>query len=431
MTQGTAAAAPAPPPAAPAPAQQSVVQYPAPSGVPAGHAVEDTPTLLNRLQLAGMAIAIVFGLLSAMLQFFGWQADGNAAGDTEQLIRVQEIQSSLLHADALATNAFLEPGKINAEQSADYTDALDTVLTEIAAAAKAQPADQKALAALAVDVNDYATGVALARAYNEEQKPVGAEYLSEASASLHANALPILDNLTTANSDRAQGSMAGQHPIWLALVGILALVGLWWLNRRLAQLFRRRVNVGLAVAAVIVLLVTVVSGIAAWRGDNQNDSLRGDQLANAIDQSAARTAANDAKANESLRLINRGSGDKYEGPWADDAKVVEAKADPDSLSDWEAYTRVHKKMMDLEETDFHRQAVAIATDSTKDGATALFQKFDAASVSIIDKAGDDVQDQLRSGRSLAFAGLVLTVLLGIVAAMSVSRGLGARRREYA
>ena len=68
------------------------------------------PSLLNRLQIIGMAAVLLFGLASGLVQFLSYQSDGRAADDTEQLVRVQEIQSSLLRADALATNAFLIGG---------------------------------------------------------------------------------------------------------------------------------------------------------------------------------------------------------------------------------------------------------------------------------------------------------------------------------
>lgn len=428
MTQ--AAQAPPPPAAGPAP-QPSVVQYPAPTGAPAARTVVDTPALLNRWQLIGMAIAIVFGLACAFLQFLGWQADGRAANDTEQLIRVQDIQSSLLHADALATNSFLEGGTVDPKQLQGYGKTIERVFREISEAAEAQPADEKALEALNVAVNDYANAVEIARAYNRYGYPVGAEYLSEASAALRADAIPVLENLVTANSDRAQGSMNGQHPIWLLLVGVLALAGLWWLNRQLAQHFRRRINVGLAIAAVIVLLVTVVSAAAAWKGDNQNDGLRDDELSAAMDQAAARTAANDAKANESLRLIKRGSGATYEDPWKAAAAIVEKKAAPSTLDAWHEYTRVHEQMMKLEDTDLHPRALAIASNPGKGGSTAPFTDFDNASAGIVAGNGSTTTDELRAGRAIAFVGVLLTVILGVAAAVAVARGIGARRREYA
>ena len=43
-------------------------------------------------------------------------------------MRVQDIQTSLLRADALATNAFLVGGLEPAEQRAEYDEAIDDVL---------------------------------------------------------------------------------------------------------------------------------------------------------------------------------------------------------------------------------------------------------------------------------------------------------------
>ena len=129
-----------------APTTIATVGSPVPAVAPQGF--EDVPSLLNRWQVAAVATCLVFGVLSALLQFMGWQANGRAADNTEQLVRVQAIQSSLLRADALATNAFLVGGLEPAEQRAEYDEALDDVLREITDAAEAQPADREALAAL-------------------------------------------------------------------------------------------------------------------------------------------------------------------------------------------------------------------------------------------------------------------------------------------
>ncbi|MFC7505103.1 hypothetical protein ACFQRR_23825, partial [Nocardioides sp. GCM10030258] len=211
--------------------------------------------LLNRWQLIGMTVAILFGVFSALIQFGAWQSDGRAADDTEQLVRVQEIKSSLLRADALATNAFLVGGLEDPDQRKEYDAALSSVLTEIANAAESQPADREVLAALNVEVADYATAVAQARNNNRLGYPIGAEYLRGASKELRSDAIPLIDNMVTANTERTEDAMAGQHPIWLVLLGLAVLVVLVWLNRELAKHFHRRINKGIAFAAVIVLVV--------------------------------------------------------------------------------------------------------------------------------------------------------------------------------
>ena len=121
--------------------------------------------------------------------------------------------------------------------------------------------------------------------------------------------------------------MAGQHPFWLLLIGLVALAVLVWLNLMLARRFRRYLNVGIAVAGVIVVVTTLVAAVAAWRADSQNDDLLQNELQIAVDQAAARTAGNDAKAYESLRLILQGSGPTYEPLWEAAAAVVDDRAD--------------------------------------------------------------------------------------------------------
>ncbi|TQK72168.1 hypothetical protein [Nocardioides sp. SLBN-35] len=422
----TPAAAPPPPAAAPAPAAAA----PAPAAQPASSYV-DTPALLNRWQLIGMSVAIVFGIVSALVQFVGWQSDGRAAGDTEQLVRVQEIQSSLLRADALATNAFLVAGLEDPAQRKEYDDAIDTVLRDIANAAEAQPADRKALAALNEQVDTYATYIAQARANNRQGFPVGAGYQTTASDQLRNEAIPILDALVDANTDRADGAMSGQHPIWLLVLGLLVLAGLWWLNRELARTFRRRFNTGLVIAAAIVAAVTVVTAAGAWIRDSSNDSLRDGEFQDAVSSAVARTAANDAKANESLRLIKRGSGADNEKKWGEKAAVVEKKAPAADLADWRTYAERHALIVEADDSNRWSDAVDIATTGDKEkGATAPFDSFDAALAKSIDEASTAAIDDLRSGRVIALILSGLTLLLGVGAALAVARGIGQRRREF-
>ncbi|MCX6401659.1 MAG: hypothetical protein NTX33_17235 [Propionibacteriales bacterium] len=417
------------PQAAPPPAAKAPVPAPAAAGKSAPGLV-DTPALLNRWQLIGMSVAIVFGVLSALIQFGGWQSDGRAADDTEQLVRVQEIKSSLLRADALATNAFLVGGLEDPEQREEYDAALSSVLTEIANAAESQPADREVLAALNVEVSDYATAVAQARDNNRLGFPIGAEYLSGASTELRADAIPLIDNMVSANTDRTEDAMAGQHPVWLVLLGLVALAVLVWLNRELARHFRRRINKGIAVAAVIVLLVTVVTAFGALVRDNSNDSLLDGELATALSESNARTAANDAKANESLRLIKRVPGDSaFEVAWQASREIVDESASRETIGSWNDYVAQHEEIVRLDDAGQWNRAVTLATESTG-GSTEPLDNFDATAKSVVTEARDVVVDDLRSGRILALVLSGLTVLLGVAAAVAVSRGIGERRREF-
>ena len=90
----------------------------------------------------GVAGLATFLLLTSALQ--------RAESSTAQLIRVQQIQTNLLRADANATNAFLVGGLEPADQRKAYDDAITEASQLIAEAADAEPADQDALSALNV-----------------------------------------------------------------------------------------------------------------------------------------------------------------------------------------------------------------------------------------------------------------------------------------
>ncbi len=225
--------------------------------------------------------------------------------------------------------------------------------------------------------------------------------------------------------------MAGQHPFWLLLIGLLAGAVLIWLSMLLAHRFRRYLNVGIAIAMVIVVVSQLVASIAAWRGDNQNDGLLDNELQTAVDQAAARTAGNDAKAYESLRLIKRGSKATNEPKWEAAAKIVDDKADPAALDLWDKYADGHDQIASLDDDDLWFKARDSRSSSSPDGTTANFNAFDDATRKAAAENGATTTDDLRAGRGIALVGSLLTLLLGLAASVAVARGVSARRKEYA
>jgi hypothetical protein len=390
----------------------------------------DTPALLRRWNLLAVATVVAFGVLSAVVQLVGWQSDGRAAGDTDQLVRVQGIESSLLRADALATNGYLLAGLEPTDRQHEYDQAIDGVLRQIADAAEAQPADRTALAALNQQVEQYAANVAQAAVYDRIGYPVGIAYQTTASVQLRDQTKPILEALVKANSQRSTDAMGGQHPTWLLLVGVLALVSLVLINRQMAQAFRRRINTGLAIAAAIVLVTTLVTAVAALLHARANHSTQHHAYREAVAAATARTAANDAKAIESLRLINRGAGTTWEPQWAAARAVVETTA-PADRSSWRTYVQRHEQVVHLDNSNQWKRAVVLATSSDdKVGTSKPLDDFDHAMERLSTSEGAKASRDLRSGRDLALALGILTALLGVVAAVAVNRGIGERQKEF-
>lgn len=391
---------------------------------------EDVPRLLNRLQAIAVAVCLVFGVVAAAMQVLSWQANGRAADNTEQVVRVQQIQSLLLRADAIATNAFLIGGLEPPAARAEYDAATDDVLRLIADAAVAQPADRRVLADLNVEVRSYTTAVAQARDYNRQNFPIGIAYLNNAGDSLRTEALPMVKALVDANSERAVDEMEGQYPVWLFWIGLACAVVLWRINRSLAVRFHRRFNVGVSVAAALVVVLTLLAAVHAFGKSGDNDETRAGPYQQAVDEASARTAANDAKAQESQGLINRGSGAAYEEDWARAAAIVEATASPRTLRLWTEYVALHRRVRSLDEGGAWDRAVALATSVDASGPTALLGEVDVAAEQVVAESATAATDAFRSGGFASLFLVVLTLLGSVIAAATATWGINQRRREY-
>jgi len=445
MTQATQGAptpavpsAAAPTPAAPAPAPQ------APRALdPLGTDREDdaarqraarVPTTLARLRLTVIVAALVFAALTAAQLAVAWQANRAAADDTEQLIRVQGIKTSLLRADALATNAFLIGGLEPAEQRAAYDDAVDQTVRAITDAARAQPADRAALGELSSAVLDYTSGMELARANNRLGLPVGGAYLRQSSAALRSTALPIVDALIDANNTRASDSMGAHHPVLVMLPALALLVLLYFVNRWLARRFRRRFNVGLLLAAAVVLVVGLVAALVSNSNQNQNAELEAGPFQTAVTGATARTAANDAKANESLRLIARGSGQAFEDAWTAAAAIVDDSLTTPDLSDlqgdWADYGAQHQEIVDLDANGQWDEAVVEATSTEPGSPSETFASFDSRLQDVISQAGSHTTSSLTGGNALLLILAIVAVLAGLLAAGFGASGVNRRLKEY-
>ncbi|MEO5665827.1 MAG: hypothetical protein ABIR39_21370 [Nocardioides sp.] len=391
----------------------------------------DVPGLLNKWQFIAVTTCVLFAVITATLQMLAWQANRAAADNTEQLVRVQNIQSTLFRADALATTSFLVGGLEDPAQRAAYDDAIDQVTRQITEAAQAQPADSEVLAALNSAVNRYTTTSTQARDNNRQGFPVGAEYLRGASTELRADALPLIEALTAANSDRAESELDAHHPLLILVIGLVALAGLWWINTQLAKTFRRRFNVGIAAAFVVVAALTLVSAAVSSGQASDNDDLRAGSYQVAVKEATARTAGNDAKSNESRRLGAQGSGAVFEEGWATAALTVEENAYFDTLDLWQAYSDLHFQVVDLEESGKYAEAVALATTLDPSGPTAALDAFDTASQDLVRVMATSTTNELRSGNTIFLVLAALTLLLGLGAAGLSTWGIAQRRREYA
>jgi hypothetical protein len=387
--------------------------------------------------VVSVVATLLFGLAAG--QAFR-SADGaleRAAANSDQLVRIQAIQTNVVQADADATNAFLVGGLEPAAQRADYTGAVAAASQLIAEAAQHQPADGNALGALNQALVAYTSQVEQARANNRQALPIGAQYLKEASANLRATALPLLKNLGEANNARVaeEFDRAARAALWLVVPGLLTLLvlglALVWLARRT----RRYVNLPLAAAALVVLVTVVVGTVGLLAVKEGVDATRDGVYAATLSTAQARIAGFDAKSNESLTLIARGSGAAFEKAWQASDTVVrgelaELGQNPASSGlsplPWAEYAEVHQQIRTLDESGDWDGAVTLATGT----GNATFAAFDTSSDAQLAALSGQTSQQLDdAGGWLPVSG-ALGVLAGLVAAACAWWGVSLRLEEY-
>jgi hypothetical protein len=394
-----------------------------------------TPQRLRLLSSGVILISLIFGVVGALIfSYLAYSLD-RAQADTDQLIRVQKIQTNLLAADATATNTFLVGGLEPPAQRAVYEQAIDEAGALIAEAARAQPADGTALSALNDEVVRYASTVEQARANNRQGLPVGAQYLRIASAELRGEALPILTNLVDANTRRASTAMETLLPaIVFEVLGVLVLAGLILAMVWMARTFRRWVNPGLLAASIVVVVALIAAVIGLTRTNSGVSELQSGSFTRLTLVSQARIEANNAKSNESLTLIARGSGAAFEQQWQASAQQVEANlqqsGNPQLGELWSGYAEVHTAIRKLDDSGRWDGAVSRATGSGKDSANARFAAFDVPATDFVDEMAGLTRDGLAGPRIGLTIGAVLILLAGIAAALLGRRGVADRLREY-
>lgn len=399
-------------------------------------------------------VSVLVGVFTAVsVQSRAQSLDNLTANSGPLSVAAQDLYRALSDADATANSAFLsggvEPREVRLRYEQDIAEAENALAIAVAAREPADLADPDSpLAVLSSQLSVYTGIVETARANNLQGNPVGAAYQREASNLMQETLLPKAKQLyeqETATVSADQDSAASLPWIEL-LLGIAALVLLFYAQRYVRRRTRRRINVGLAVATaatlislVWVLLATVgvMAGVEASR-DNGSEQTK--VLAE------ARINALAARGNETLTLVARGSGDAFEKEYQDIRRVLAGGQLPEALAlatddevrqnvqdaiDQEnAWNRVHSEIRTDDNEGEYPAAVALALRTEEGGAAAY---FDAVDENLADAISDTTGtfEQEVSQASNALTGTVIgVILLALVAAAGAVTGIWQRLKEY-
>ncbi|HWD83161.1 MAG TPA: hypothetical protein VG497_29880, partial [Kribbella sp.] len=366
---------------------------------------EGTPGRMRAFLILAAAMSVVFGAAAAQGFSQSGGALDRAQANAAQLVRIQAIHTNLVSANADATNAFLVGGLEPPEQRAHFVNSMAAAAGLIAEAATAQPADRDVLGALNKTLITYEGLIEQARANNRQGLPIGSQYLKDANSVLQDDSLPLVKALVEANEKRVDTEFDGisYGTIWVVVAGLLTLVVFAITLRWLARRTHRYLNVPIAAGAVLVLLTTVVGGIALASASGSAKDTRNSEYERTLALSRARIAAYDARSNESLTLIARGSGDSFDKAYNAAAGQVDEQLGKlgsnagDLTQKWGAYKAVHTQVRTKDGKDGNWDAavaMAVGNDKTNNSVDT-FGAFDKSSNDQLNSTSTAVQTQLK------------------------------------
>jgi hypothetical protein len=394
----------------------------------------------------GAAVAVLGCLLVGLLGAVAVAARASALSEAQaaaaQLVRLQTVRTSVVQADADATNAFLKGGLEPAAQRQDYTDSISLASRTLADASHSDQADAGQLGQVNDALTRYTGLIEAARANNRQGFPVGAAYLKTASGLLRSDVLPPLATATSEAEQRFddatnRSNLAGTLLVVALVVGVVLLLGSQLL---LAARTRRVLSIPVAVATLAVLLAGIGAvGAMSW-AQNRATDVRNHQYAEVQALAQARGYAYDAKANEALTLIARGSdGGTYETAWQQSATNASASLDRavgvglpvgvrDSFKQW---ATLHAQIRDLDdEQGKWDDAVALATSTADDGSNAVFARFAQQSNDALTSAASYTDTLLGGTTRWLNLAAFLVLVAGLLGAVAAWWGFSIRLDDY-
>jgi hypothetical protein len=397
-----------------------------------------TPGVVVIIAVAVAASCVIAGLVC------GGQLDGRIAKSQAVLDRseplaysAQKLYSALSAADAAAATAFLSGGIETASMRAQYQQALADAASALAdATAGATDADTRtALAQISAQLAAYTGLVESARANNRLGYAVGSAYLREASSLMRTSLLPgaqtIYDrNLAALDEDqRAVGTLPIVSLVLLVLVLVAIGIGSLILVRRT----NRRLNLGLVVAAIAVLLAMIWIVVATRLAAASIEDSRMEGTARFGQLAKARILAQQARTDETLQLITRGGITASEKSFNDHIGEVRTQLGPEPSAASDAVTRwaaSHRKQVEAYEGGDYRAAVAQAIGTDPGASAAQFALVESGLRDEIEQARGTLRDRVSAAGAWLAWSPTGTLVLMVVAAAAAVVGLWPRLKEF-
>ncbi|HEU0239719.1 MAG TPA: hypothetical protein VFR11_10640 [Micromonosporaceae bacterium] len=411
--------------------------------------LRSTPTRLTGAFVILLALDVGYGALA-----LGGASHANSdiatmrASGSSSIMDAQTLYTELSDADASASAGFLATGSQVAPLHTRYgNDILRAAasLTNVIAASPPPSADSKRLIAnLAI----YHGMVTAAQVRNPTVVTAEATSAQAASRELRNTLLPSAQGVYAAQSWRlaTQRGDATTYPYYVVGLGAATLIVLLLVQRYLTRRTRRRLNVGLAGATLLIVGALIYQNVA-WAGLQHHLRSVGaisDQTTTLV---TARVDAREARSDEALALMHDGGITEFEAGFDNTMTML---VDPDSGTDMlvtvehqttdsrvrtavgraiahlQAWQAIHADVRQRDASGDHAAAVAIALGQ----ASSVSDAVDGDLFAAITAANDAFARESRAGSNDIEPVGIVVFIITLLALFGLSVGIMRRQSEY-
>lgn len=357
------------------------------------------------------------------------------------------LYTTLSVADAAAATAFIaeaEPPPVRVRYEQAITEAAVAV-TRASSGLTDEPMVQL-LGRINAQLAVYTGLIETARSNNREGNPVGSSYLSEASGLMQSTILPDAARLYRATSERVDVETTASTQIpapVIMVVGATVVFGAFS-HRWLARRTRRRINPGLVVGALAILVMVVWVGTALAISTTASRSAKDTAAESLKTVTNVAITAQQARADETLSLIRRGDEEKRKQSFYQRIDSMHRQLDqymsrsdavdkPDLQGADQLLLRwrqANDRISSYISVGNYRAATQVALGSSEEDSTPAFDKLEDELVKAMDQGRIHLRNDVINARSGLSGAQVGGIVLSLGAAIAVALGLWPRLKEY-
>lgn len=357
------------------------------------------------------------------------------------------LYTTLSVADAAAATAFIaqaEPTAVRQRYEQAITDAAVAV-TRAASGLTDEPLVQL-LGRINAELAVYSGLIETARTNNRADNPVGSSYLSEASMLMQQIILPDAQQLYRATSERVDSETTASTQIPAPVILVVATTALFgaFAHRWLARRTKRRINPGLVVGGLAILVMVVWVGTALTISTSASRSAKNTAAESLKTITNVAITAQQARADETLSLVWRGDDDARQKSFRQRLDAMQKEltrylsrpdaVDKADLQDADQllarWRQANDRINSYISVGNYFAATDVALGSGDNNSTPAFNKLEAELNKAMNKSRDQLRSEILDARRGLSGATVGAVVLSLGAALAVALGLWPRLSEY-